>query len=115
MLRKSFLALLLAVSCTAQSLDLYDEEIPWTPLKKEHALFYATLWGTISAGFVYGIYELGKTLQEPITSDAFMNDLICLIMMGMCAKVAHHSAGEAIDGLNLYFEDDAQQAKEANS
>lgn len=110
MLRHYLLALLLVTSCTVRSLDLYDEEIPWTPLKKEHALFYATVWGTISAGFAYGIYELAKTLEKPDNSNAFMNDVICLITMGICAKVAHHSVKEAIDGLDLYFEDDAQQA-----
>lgn len=114
MLNKFLLISLLTIGSSAHAeLSLYDQETPWQPLKKEHALFYSVLWGAISAGFAYGIYEIGKTLEEPITTDAFMNDVICLIMMGVCAKVAHHSVNEAIDGLDLYFEDDVQVAQKA--
>lgn len=105
MLHKYLLFLLLVVGTTTQSLDLFDEQTPWTPLKKEHALFYSAVWTAIGAGFAHGIYLLAKTLKKPVDSDAIANDAICLLMIWLFAKMTHHSINEVIDGLTLYFDD----------
>lgn len=107
MLHKYLLVILLGVSCTAQSLDTWDEETPWTPLKKEHALFYSGTWAVIAGFLAHGIYLLGKTLKKPDNSNAIMNDAICLLMMGVFAKLVHHSAKEVVCGLHVYSDNQA--------
>ena len=109
MLHKYLLFLLLVVGTTTQSLDLFDEQTPWTPLKKEHALFYSAVWTAIGAGFAHGIYLLAKMLKKPVDSDAIANDAICLLMIGLFAKMTHHSINEVIDGLTLYFDKSDEQ------
>ena len=44
-------------------------------------------------------------LKKPVDSDAIANDAICLLMIGLFAKMTHHSINEVIDGLTLYFDD----------
>jgi hypothetical protein len=109
MLHKYILIGLLALSGTLHAeLDLFDQETPYEPLKKEHALFYSAVWTAIGGSFGYGIYLLAKTLKKPVDSNAIMNDAICAVTIAIFAKLVHHSVNEAIDGLQLYFDKDAE-------
>ncbi len=105
MLHKYVLFLSFTVGMACAEMQIFDEPKPWTPLKKEHALFYSAVWGSISAGLAHGIYLLAKTLKKPVDSNAIANDAICLIAMGIFAKLAHYSASEAVSGLTLYFDE----------
>lgn len=109
MVRKYFFLILLIVSGTAQSLDLWDQDFPWEPLKKEHALFYSATWAAIAGCLGHAIYLMSKMLEKPITSDAIINDTFRLIAMGIFAKCIHHSLTEVVDGLKLYFDQEEQQ------
>lgn len=108
MLHKYLLIILLACGTARAEINLFDEQTPWTPLKKEHALFYSAVWTAIGAGFAHGIYLLAKTLKKPVDSNAIANDAICLLMIGIFAKMTHHSINEVIDGLTLYFDEQEQ-------
>lgn len=110
MLHKCLLILSLVCGTACAELDIFDQPTPWTPLKKEHALFYTALWTAIGAGFAHGIYLLGKTLKKPIDSNAVINDAICLVAMGIFAKVVHHSGGQALEGIKLYLSDKEEAA-----
>lgn len=100
-----FLILSLIFGTACAEIQIFDEPKPWTPLKKEHALFYSAVWGSISAGLLHGTYLLAKTLKKPIDSNAIMNDAVCLVAIGIVAKLAHYSAYEAYEGLQLYLND----------
>ena len=109
MLHKYLLIFSLVCGTACAELDIFDQETPWTPLKKEHALFYSAVWTAIGAGFAHGIYLLTKTLKKPVDSNAIANDAICLLMIGIFAKMTHHSINEVIDGLTLYFDETKEQ------
>lgn len=110
MLHKYLLIFSLVCGTACAELDLFDQETPWTPLKKEHALFYSAVWTVIGAGFAHGIYKLAQALKKPVDSDAIMNDAICLLAIALFAKMTHHSINEVIDGLKLYFDETKEQA-----
>ena len=104
MLHKYVLIMLLTVCGSLHAeLDLFDQETPYQPLKKEHALFYSALWTALGVGFAHGIYRLYQSLEKPTDSDKVINDAICLLMMGIFAKMTHHSIGEVVEGLKLHF------------
>lgn len=108
MVRKYFFLILLIVSGTAQSLDLWDQDFLWEPLKKEHALFYSATWAAIAGCLGHAIYLMGKTLKQPTDSDSIIHDTICLITIGIFAKCMHHSLTEVVEGLKLYFDQEKQ-------
>lgn len=108
MLHKYLLIISLVCGIACAEINIFDEQTPWTPLKKEHALFYSAVWTAIGAGFAHGIYLLAKKLKKPVDSNAIANDAICLLMIGIFAKMTHHSVNEVIDGLTLYFDDKEQ-------
>lgn len=110
MLHKYLLIFSFVCGTACAELDIFDEQTPWTPLKKEHALFYSAVWTAIGAGFAHGIYVLAKTLKKPVDSNAIMNDAICLIMIGIFAKMTHHSVTEVVDALQFYFDKNDQKA-----
>lgn len=110
MLHKYLLIISLVCGIACAEINIFDEQTPWTPLKKEHALFYSAVWTAIGAGFAHGIYLLAKTLRKPVDLNTTANDAICLLMIGIFAKMTHHSINEVIDGLTLYFDDAEQKA-----
>jgi hypothetical protein len=110
MFHKYLLILTLLCGMACAEINIYDEPTPWRPLKKEHALFYSAVWTVIGLGFTHGMYKLYQALEKPTDSDKFMNDVICSLMIGIFAKMTHHSVGEVIAGLKLYLaQSDKQQ------